>query len=90
MEETQRLSTLIGDVYDAALDPALWPAVLEGSAHFVGGVASALFMKDTIKKIHNTVHAWGYDPDYTRSYVEKYGRLDPFAMAQFFSRSNIR
>ena len=33
-------SHLIGDIYDAALDPALWPGVLEGCAGFVGGVAS--------------------------------------------------
>jgi DNA-binding CsgD family transcriptional regulator len=84
MDETQQLSTLIGDVYDAALDPALWPQVLEGSAGFVGGVASALFLKDSIRKTHNTIHAWGYDPDYTRMYVEKYGQFDPFATAQFF------
>ncbi len=82
--ETQRLSALIGDIYDAALDPELWPHVLEGAAGFVGGVASALFIKDSIRKTHNTVYAWGYDPEYTRSYVEKYGQLDPFAMAQFF------
>lgn len=84
MDETQRLSILIGDIYDAALDPALWPHVLEGAAGFVGGVASALFMKDSVGKTHNTVHAWGYDPDYTRRYVETYGQFDPFAMAQFF------
>ncbi len=84
MDETQRLSSLIGDVYDAALDPALWPHVLEGSASFVGGVASALFMKDSIRKTHNTIYSWGYDPDYTRMYIEEYGRFDPFAMAQLF------
>jgi DNA-binding CsgD family transcriptional regulator len=84
MDEAQRLSTLIGDIYDATLDPALWPHVLEGSAGFVGGVASALFLKDSMRKTHNTIHAWGYDPDYIRIYVEKYGQIDPFATAQIF------
>lgn len=84
MNETQWLSTLIGDIYDVALDPALWPHVLEGSAGFVGGTASALFLKDSVRKTHNTIHAWGYDPDYTRIYIEKYGQFDPFATAQIF------
>ena len=89
MDEMQRLSTLTGDIYDAALDPALWLHVLEGSAGFVGGVASSLFMKDSIRKTHNTIHAWGYDPDYTRIYIEKYGQLDPFATAQCFFEIGI-
>ena len=30
-----RLSNLIGVIYDAAIDPALWQAVFEGAAQFV-------------------------------------------------------
>ena len=30
------LSLLIGDIYDAALDRALWPSVLEKTCGFVG------------------------------------------------------
>jgi DNA-binding CsgD family transcriptional regulator len=84
MDEAEQVSHLIGDIYDAALDPALWPVVLERCAGFVGGVASALFMKDSVRKTHNTVFAWGYDPDYTRVYLEKYVQLDPFTTGQFF------
>ena len=84
MDETERLSSLVGDIYDASLDPTLWPLVLKSSADFVGGTASSLFMKDVVHKIHNAVHTWGYDPDYIRRYVEKYSQLDPFAIAQYF------
>jgi DNA-binding CsgD family transcriptional regulator/PAS domain-containing protein len=83
--DEQRLSSITGDIYDAALDPTLWSHVLEEAAGFVGGAASALFMKDAIRKTHNTAHAWGYDPDFTRIYVDKYSRFDPFTTAQFFS-----
>jgi len=42
----EQLSDLIGQIYDAALDPALWPDVL-GEAHkFVRGSAAALYWKD--------------------------------------------
>ena len=84
MDETERFSRLVGDIYDAALDPARWPAVLELTARFVGGCASALFMKDAARKTHNTVYTWGYDPEYTRTYLEEYVKLDPFTTGQFF------
>jgi DNA-binding CsgD family transcriptional regulator/PAS domain-containing protein len=84
MDESEQVSHLIGDIYDAALDPSLWPRVLEGSARFVGGTASALFLKDSVRKTHNTIYTYGYDPEYTRIYIEKYGKFDPFATAQYF------
>ena len=83
-DEAAQVSSLIGGIYDAALDPERWPHVLEGSARFVGGTASALFLKDTVRKVHNTLYTWGYDPEYTRSYIEQFGQFDPFAVAQFF------
>ena len=27
---------------------------------------------------------WGYDPEFIRNYIEKFGQFDPFAIAQFF------
>jgi hypothetical protein len=37
MDETALLSSLIGDIYDAALDPGLWSRVLQGIARWVPG-----------------------------------------------------
>ena len=86
MDEAADLSRLVGDIYDAALDPERWPDVLKSSAAFVDGVASALFMKDTVHKHHNVVHTFGYDPEYARKYVEHYVALDPFTVGQFASQ----
>jgi PAS domain-containing protein len=83
-DEAAEVSSLIGDIYDASLDSERWSRALEDSARFVGGAASALFLKDSVRKAHNTLYTWGYDLDYTRSYIEKFGQLDPFAIAQFF------
>jgi DNA-binding CsgD family transcriptional regulator/PAS domain-containing protein len=83
-DESVEVSGLIGDIYDAALDPELWPGALASSARFVGGTASALFLKDSVRKTHNTLYTWGYDLEYTKSYIEKFGQFDPFAVAQFF------
>jgi DNA-binding CsgD family transcriptional regulator len=84
MDELEQVSTLIGDIYDASLDPALWPLVLEKSASFVGGVASALFMKDSARKTQNNICTWGYNPDYTRVYLKKFIQFDPFTTGQLF------
>jgi DNA-binding CsgD family transcriptional regulator len=83
-DEAAEISSLIGDIYDTTLDPTLWPCVLEGSASFVRGTASALFLKDSVRKTHNNIYTWGYNPNYIQTYIEKYGQLDPFATAQFF------
>ena len=84
MKETELVSRLIGDIYDAALDAARWPVVLEKVAGFVGGAASALFMKDTIRNSLISVYTWGYDPDFARLYAERYIREDPFTVGQLF------
>ena len=50
MHETEQLSALIGEVYDAALDPRLWANVLGRSRVFVGGAAAGLGWKDVAAK----------------------------------------
>jgi hypothetical protein len=42
MQEGEQLSRLIGDIYDAALDPGRWSAVLGKTRAFVGGQAAVL------------------------------------------------
>ena len=46
MDEVEQVSALIGDIYDASLDPALWCPVLQQIGDFVGGPTAALFAKD--------------------------------------------
>ena len=46
MDDVERISMLIGDIYDAALDPALWPTVLEQTATYVGGVCAAVVAQE--------------------------------------------
>ena len=64
MDETAQLLTLIGDIYDAALDPSLWPLALGRAKGFVGGVAASLYSKDAVNKCGNMFYqnADGIDP----------------------------
>lgn len=90
MSNLDSLLPLIGDIYDAALDPALWPSVLKQSCAFVGGVMANLFTQDAVKKSANRFYSWGDNPHYTQLYVEKYAALNPlFPAGMFFPVGGI-
>jgi DNA-binding CsgD family transcriptional regulator len=84
MYEPERLSALIGDIYDAALRPSLWVNVLEDAARFVGGPAASVFSKDVARSVQ-VFYQYGIDPDYVRLYVDKYIKLDPSTNSQLFA-----
>jgi DNA-binding CsgD family transcriptional regulator len=84
MHETERLSWLIGDIYDAALEPSLWAKVLENAARFVGGAAASVFSKDVTRSVQ-VFYQYGIDPGYLRLYVDKYIKLDPSTNSQLFA-----
>jgi DNA-binding CsgD family transcriptional regulator len=75
------LSSLIGDIYDAALDRALWPSVLEKTCAFVGGATSAIAAMDPIADAGQMYYTWGGNPEDERVYLEKYVRLNPAVFA---------
>jgi DNA-binding CsgD family transcriptional regulator len=82
--EFEDFSLLIGDVYDAALDPGLWPHVLQRVCGYVGGAASGLFSKDSANQSGEMFYRWGDNPEFTQLYFNKYVKLDPFTTAHFF------
>jgi DNA-binding CsgD family transcriptional regulator len=77
---------LIGDIYDAVLDPSLWPSVLAKAASYVGGRAASLFSKDSASKSGVVVYDHGIDAHYKRLYLERYVKLDPTSTGQFLAR----
>ena len=86
MDEAAKLSALIGDVYDAALDPTLWADVLGKTKRFIGGHATGLAWKDAVTKRGDTYyHDGGIDLHYRELYFDKYIKLDPCTTGQFFA-----
>ncbi|HEU5068196.1 MAG TPA: LuxR C-terminal-related transcriptional regulator [Sphingomicrobium sp.] len=77
LPEIELLSNLIGQVYDAALDPALWTSVLKATAEFVCGPAAALVSHDAGDHSGGFFFSWGDDPYYSKLYFEKYVKLHP-------------
>jgi DNA-binding CsgD family transcriptional regulator len=85
MDETERVSVLIGEIYDAALDSSLWVNVLANAATFVGGPAASVFSKDATRKSAQVFYQYGIDPNYVQLYVDGYIKLDPSTTSQFFA-----
>jgi DNA-binding CsgD family transcriptional regulator len=86
MGSSERLSALIGHVYDATLDPTLWVDVLDEAARFVGGSASSLYYRDAEARRPNVAYQFGLDPRYVQLYIDVYGKLDPTVTGYFFAK----
>ena len=84
MDESEIVSRLIGFIYDAALDPGLWPSALQQIGEFVGGPAAALYSKDTVRKTGNVFYEFGVEPRFVQSYFDKYVKFDPFTTTRYF------
>ena len=76
--DAQKLSDLIGDIYDTVLDQALWEDIVERAAQFVGGVGAALFSKNAAYQEGSVQYDFGIDPHYKRLYFEKYIMINAF------------
>jgi DNA-binding CsgD family transcriptional regulator/PAS domain-containing protein len=83
--DTESLSNLVGEIYDAALDQGLWGNILEKCTEFLGGSAAALFSKDVTTNRGNSYYDFGIDPYYRQLYFEKYVTLDPLTTGHFFA-----
>jgi DNA-binding CsgD family transcriptional regulator len=77
MSEPVQLSALVGSIYDAALDSALWPDALAQSARFAGGLSAVLCFKDASSNSGTAYYHVGFEPHYARLYLDRYVRLDP-------------
>jgi DNA-binding CsgD family transcriptional regulator/PAS domain-containing protein len=72
-----RFSSLVGEIYDAAANPALRSAALEQVSNFVGGCAATILSRDASGlsiEIHQHV---GTDPRFRQLYRDRYVELDP-------------
>ena len=80
-DDKAHLSALIGSIYDAVLEPALWTGVVERAGKFVGGVGASIFRQDSVRKIGNSYYHFGIDRRFERLYFEKYIKFDPLSAA---------
>jgi DNA-binding CsgD family transcriptional regulator len=88
--EAEAVSSLIGNIYDAALDPGLWQTVVEGIAGYVPGAFVNLFSQDATRKTAEAFYTYGIDQKYLDLYFQKYIHLNPmFPATLFFETGRI-
>ena len=84
MAEPEQLSRLIGNIYDASLNPELWPDVIQQSCSFVGGWSGGLFTQDAAKQTGNAYYTWNISDEFVQLYFEKYLAISPFMPTLLF------
>jgi DNA-binding CsgD family transcriptional regulator/PAS domain-containing protein len=89
MREDERLTHLIGDIYDAALEAALWPRVLVRIGEFVGAQAGGILSKDSVSKVSIPHYHFGVDPNFVQIYAETHSKFDPVSTLPFFDVGQI-
>jgi DNA-binding CsgD family transcriptional regulator len=86
MANIETFSALIGDIYDASLDPGLWRPVFDKVCVFVNATEAGLILQDNIHKIAQVSLGSTRDPYYRQLYEEKYFRINPmFPTITFFN-----
>jgi DNA-binding CsgD family transcriptional regulator len=71
-------SALVGHIYDAAVEPAEWPAVLERIRKSLNAQTAALWSYDIFDRTPPWQLEIGYDPHWMKLYTEKYLALNPY------------
>jgi DNA-binding CsgD family transcriptional regulator len=85
VNEAEEVSQLIGDIYDASLDPALWPVVFATATKYIGGSSTNLFSQDIVGAKSTIYFSAGQDSHFRQLYHQKYFKINPvFPTVVFF------
>ena len=75
--QANRFSSLVGEIYDAAANPALRGAALEQVSNFVGGCAATILSRDAAGLSIEIHEHFGTDTRFRQLYRDRYVELDP-------------
>ena len=84
MGEAEQVSALIGDIYDASLDPALWPSVLERACRLTQSAAGAMMAYTSAPEGTALSVSWGAE-EYADSYCT-YNAINPLNIPTLLQR----
>ncbi|MBR0799932.1 helix-turn-helix transcriptional regulator [Bradyrhizobium jicamae] len=84
MSDLERFSKLVGGIYDASLDPALWPDVFMEACKFIGASAATLASHHMVARGTTVFYNWGITPGYEKIYLERCGKINPFFPTAIF------
>jgi DNA-binding CsgD family transcriptional regulator/PAS domain-containing protein len=76
--DPEKLASVIGKIYDSAVDPALWPGALEAACGLIGATLGSIGIYDFQRKSVSWASQWGGDPYWMELYAQKYAPMMPF------------
>lgn len=77
------LLKVVGDIYDAALEPSRWNRALDEARDFVGGAAASIYSRDVLGRPFAVHQEDGrIDPHYTQLFAREHTGHDPTWRAQ--------
>jgi DNA-binding CsgD family transcriptional regulator len=77
-DDTEALSLLTAALYDAALDPTLWPSAMGAASRFMASSASVVYEWSRIGEARGFIYDdGGLAPEYKALYHDRYVRIDP-------------
>lgn len=68
MKETEQLSLLLRDIYDAALSPSRWAQVVQASADYIGAFAGSIVVSDKARFHFSRGQGYGALEEESRKY----------------------
>lgn len=85
MDEAEKLSALIGDIYDASLDATLWPHAFDGMRDFLGDCTATLISQDAVAKRVEAHFMLGHEQEFIDLFFDQYFKINPiFPTVMFF------
>lgn len=75
--QANRFSSLVGEIYDAAVASGLRSGALEQVSHFVGGCAATILSRDSARLSIEIHQHFGTESRFRQLYRDRYVELDP-------------
>ena len=89
VSELIELSSVIGDIYDAAVEPTLWQQALASICAYVGGASAVLAWHDSATVTSEAIHLFNADLHYNQLYFDKYLPMNPMFPAGTFVDTGV-
>lgn len=89
LKNTESFSSLVGDIYSAAIDRDKWHQVVRRMHHATDGAKVFLFGFDTATGTDLGQISYGYDPFLLKEYDEHYSRLNPYLQGWINARAGV-
>ncbi len=84
-EDNYELLDIVGQVYDSALNPSLWPEVLGAVGRFLETSQTALVLENAVDPSQSVFYTSFPDREWTERYIQSFMLINPMRLATVHS-----